>query len=132
MPGKRLIILIVILIFMAGMYFVHTPGFQGSGIVKLPAEAKDRISIQYFMAQMCSACRDMEPVLDEVKKVYDDQVLIQVIDVHTRPGTIKAYGISVVPALAVYDSDGKLSFSNEGVMNAREVFSVLDTIMHKP
>lgn len=132
MPGKRLIILIVILIVMAGMYFVHPPGLQGPGIVELPAEARGRPVIQYLMTQMCSACQDMEPVLDEVKGVYGDQVFIQVIDVHARPETIKAGGISVVPALAVYDSDGKLRFKNEGVMNAREVLTVLNTIMDKP
>ncbi len=112
----------------AGLYFIYTPGFHSSDRVKLPDEATGRVGIQYLMAELCTACRDMEPVLDEVKEVYGDRVFIQVIDIYARPGTIRVYGISVVPALAIFDPEGKMHFKNEGVMSFTELTEVLDEI----
>jgi thiol-disulfide isomerase/thioredoxin len=127
MTNKRLLTLVVILTAMAAIFFSHG-SWRGPGTVELPDEATGRVGIQYLMAELCTACRDMEPVLDEVKEVYGDRVFIQVIDIYARPGTIRAYGISVVPALAIFDPEGKMHFKNEGVMSFTELTEVLDKI----
>ena len=127
MTSKRLLILVVILTAMAAIFFSRAP-WRGPGMVELPEEAQGRVGIQYLMAELCSACRDMEPVLDQVKDIYGDQVLIQKIDIHAIPGTIRAYGISVVPALVVYGPDGKTRFKHEGLMTFGELKSVLKEI----
>lgn len=129
MKNTRLLVLVAVLAVMAGAFFLSSPGFRGPGLVQLPDEAAGRVGIQYLMAQLCSACRDMEPVLEEVKEAYGDRVFIQTVDVHARPGTIRAYGIRIVPSVVIFDRGGEVRFRNEGVMSAQELFLVLDDIL---
>ncbi len=129
MKNKRFVILVVILVIVAGSYFIYKPHTRGPGLVALSADARGRAVIQYLMAPLCSACQDMKPVLQQVQAAYGDQVLIQEIDVQARPGTMDAYGFSVVPSLVMYDPQGKIVFRKEGVMTLQEVSGVLDLLV---
>ncbi|WP_028575838.1 thioredoxin family protein [Desulfonatronovibrio hydrogenovorans] len=124
--NSRPLILVIILVITAGAYFAFGTGVRGPGPVKLPDEAHGRISIQYLMARMCSACQEMEPVLSQVKDTYKEQVFIHKIDVQARPGTIRAYGIRVVPALVFYGPDGTVFYRYEGSMTMDKISEVLE------
>jgi endonuclease YncB( thermonuclease family)/thiol-disulfide isomerase/thioredoxin len=69
---------------------------------------QDRISIVYFYANWCPACRKLTPIMDEVNaRLPDMQVVFMDIDDWNTP-VAQQHGISFVPYLKIYDKNGKL------------------------
>lgn len=67
-----------------------------------------RISIVYFYADWCPACRRLTPVMDEINaRVPDMQVVFMDIGEWNTPVTAQ-HGVNFVPYLKVYDKTGKL------------------------
>lgn len=67
-----------------------------------------RVSIAYFYADWCPACRGLSPVLAKIHRdVPDMQVLFLNIGDWNTPITNR-YGITSVPYLRIYDKNGSL------------------------
>jgi endonuclease YncB( thermonuclease family)/thiol-disulfide isomerase/thioredoxin len=67
-----------------------------------------RVSIAYFYADWCPACRGLSPVLAKINRdVPDMQVLFLNIGEWNTPITNR-YGITSVPYLRIYDKNGSL------------------------
>ncbi len=67
-----------------------------------------RISIVYFYADWCPACRGLNPAMDVINaKVPDMQVLFMNIGDWGTPIT-RLYGITSVPHLKIFDKNGSL------------------------
>jgi endonuclease YncB( thermonuclease family)/thiol-disulfide isomerase/thioredoxin len=68
----------------------------------------ERISIVYFYADWCPACRGLSPVMDAINaQVPDMQVLFMDIGDWNTPVT-QRYNITSVPHLKIYDKGGNL------------------------
>lgn len=68
----------------------------------------ERISIVYFYADWCPACRGLSPVMDAINaQVPDMQVLFMDIGDWNTPVT-QRYNITSVPHLKIYDKSGSL------------------------
>jgi endonuclease YncB( thermonuclease family)/thiol-disulfide isomerase/thioredoxin len=75
---------------------------------------RDRVSIVYFYADWCPACRDFNPLMDAINaQVPDMQVLFMNIGDWNTPVT-RLYNISSVPYLKIYDKDGSLVAEGRG------------------
>jgi endonuclease YncB( thermonuclease family)/thiol-disulfide isomerase/thioredoxin len=73
-----------------------------------PYLTQGRVSIVYFYADWCPACRALSPSMDQINsKVPDMQVLFMNIEDWNTPVT-QRYGISYVPYLKIYDKSGNL------------------------
>ncbi|HVQ40544.1 MAG TPA: thioredoxin domain-containing protein [Pyrinomonadaceae bacterium] len=67
-----------------------------------------RISIVYFYADWCPACRGLSPVMEAInRQIPDMQVLFMDIGDWNTPVT-QQYGITSVPYLRIYDQSGNL------------------------
>lgn len=67
-----------------------------------------RVSIVYFYADWCPACRQMNPMMDEInRQIPDMQVLFMNIGEWNTP-VAQQYGVSYVPYLMIYDKSGSL------------------------
>ena len=69
---------------------------------------RDRVSIVYFYADWCPACRSFNPIMEAVNaQIPDMQVLYMNIGDWDTPIT-RRYNVSSVPHLKIYDKDGSL------------------------
>src|SRR5688500_143943 len=69
---------------------------------------RDRVSIVYFYADWCPACRSFNPIMDAVNtQIPDMQVLFMNIGDWNTPVT-RRYNVNSVPYLMIYDKDGSL------------------------
>lgn len=67
-----------------------------------------RISIVYFYADWCPACRGLSPIMDAINaQIPDMQVIFMDIGDWNTPVT-REYGITSVPYLRIYDQGGNL------------------------
>ena len=83
----------------------NTPGQDADFVSYLD---QGRVSVVYFYADWCPACRKLSPVMDQINAVVPDmQVLFMNIEDWGTP-VARQYGISFVPYLKVYDKSGKL------------------------
>jgi endonuclease YncB( thermonuclease family)/thiol-disulfide isomerase/thioredoxin len=68
-----------------------------------------RITIVYFYADWCPACRGLSPVMEAInEQIPDMQVLFMNIEDWNTPVTHE-YGITSVPYLRIYDQNGNLA-----------------------
>ena len=120
----KIIIIIVLLLSVIGIwayktYFVEkTPNQTTQNIEKGKPMLVD------LGASTCMPCKEMVPVLDEVKKMYDGKAVVNVIDVNNNPQEANKYGISVIPTQIFLDKDGKEVFRHEGFFSTEEIVKV--------
>lgn len=69
---------------------------------------RERVSIVYFYADWCPACRSFNPIMDAVNaQIPDMQVLFMNIGDWNTPIT-RRYNVNSVPYLMIYDKEGTL------------------------
>lgn len=75
----------------------------------------------------CVPCRMMQPVMDNVREKYGDQVNVVFYDVWTEKDKHYAheYGIRAIPTQVFLDSSGKEYFRHEGFFPEEELVKVL-------
>lgn len=65
-----------------------------------------RITIVYFYADWCPACRQLTPVMDEINaRIPDMQVIFMNIGDWSTPVT-RQYSVTSIPHLKIFDKDG--------------------------
>ncbi|WP_244834677.1 thioredoxin domain-containing protein [Clostridium sp. BJN0001] len=77
-------------------------------------------------AGTCMPCKEMVPVLAEVKEVYEGKAVVNVIDVNDHPEEADKYGIRVIPTQVFLDKDGKEFFRHEGFFSKEEIVKVFE------
>lgn len=79
-----------------------------------------------FYAEWCIPCKDVTPVLKEVKKEMSHVKIVKV-DVDKNPFIATHYKINCLPTL-IFFRKGKLLWTGEGVYDAEEL---KDILMHQ-
>ena len=72
----------------------------------------------------CIPCKQMVPVLDEVKKMYEGKAVVKIIDVNDNPEETDKYGIRVIPTQIFLDKDGNEVFRHEGFFQKEDIVKV--------
>ncbi|MBN2017986.1 MAG: thioredoxin fold domain-containing protein [Candidatus Cloacimonetes bacterium] len=93
----------------------------------LSEEAKVQVTFIELGSKDCVPCKMMEPILEEVRKEYPDQVHVVFHDVKTKEGYAYAqqYKIRVIPTQIFLDSNGEEYFRHEGFFPKDELVKVL-------
>ena len=75
-------------------------------------------------ASTCIPCKEMVPVLAQVKKMYDGKAVVKIIDVYENPEEANKYEIRVIPTQIFLDKDGKQVFRHEGFFSKEDIVKV--------
>jgi thioredoxin 1 len=81
-----------------------------------------------FGANSCIPCRQMRPVLKEVGTEYSEKAKILIIDVYKNQNLAREYKVLMVPTLVFFDSKGKETFRNVGIMEKEKIVGKLKEI----
>jgi thioredoxin 1 len=69
----------------------------------------------------CIPCKQMKPVLDELKGEYEGRCRIETIDIGERPEQADRYRVNLIPTQVFLDKDGKEVFRHEGFMPKADI-----------
>lgn len=76
----------------------------------------------------CIPCKEMAPILDELKKEYKGKVDVEVVDVYEDQEKAMKYNekhpIRVIPTQILFDSNGKEVWSHEGSLPKEDLVKV--------
>lgn len=81
-----------------------------------------------FGANNCLPCRQMRPILKEIRRDYMGKAEILVIDVYKYPHLAREYKIQLIPTLVFFDAKGKEVFRHVGMMDKEKIVSKLKEI----
>ncbi len=92
------------------------------------ALAGGKVVLVDFGANSCLPCRQMRPVLKEIATEYSEKAKILVIDVYKYQDLAKEYRVLMLPTLVFFDSKGKETFRNVGLMEKEKIVGKLKEI----
>jgi thioredoxin 1 len=81
-----------------------------------------------FGANTCMPCRQLRPILDEIKKEQAGKLEVLVLDVYKHQTLAGEYRIQVIPTLVFFDSSGKEMFRQQGFMPKAALMTELNKI----
>ena len=75
----------------------------------------------------CTPCDMMRPILDEIEKEYEGQVLVRFYDIKTLLGRPYAdkYRVQVIPTQVFLDKDGNEYYRHMGFFPKEEIIKIL-------
>ena len=62
----------------------------------------------------CIPCKQMAPILEEMKNEYAGSLNVHFLDVHKDPNLIPLYNVKLIPLQIFYDASGQELFRHEG------------------
>lgn len=94
-----------------------------SGFLTTQATALPRILD--LGADKCAACKELAPILAELKKEYDGKAVVDFIDVWKNPTAAEPYDVRVIPTQIFFDRTGKEVWRHEGFLPKSEIVAKL-------
>ncbi|HEY9070395.1 MAG TPA: thioredoxin family protein [Candidatus Ozemobacteraceae bacterium] len=64
----------------------------------------------------CISCKEMEPILEEAKKLYTGKAEVEFIDIWQNKDAASAYAVRMIPTQVFFDATGKEVFRHVGVL----------------
>ena len=81
-----------------------------------------------FGANSCVPCRQLRPILKDVRNEYSGKAEVLVIDVYKYQTLAKEHKITLIPTLIFFDSKGKETFRHMGVLDKEKIVAKLKEI----
>jgi thioredoxin 1 len=72
-------------------------------------------------AGKCIPCKQMAPILEELKKEYAGRMEVEFIDVWKNPDAGKAYGVEMIPTQIFYDASGTELLRHTGFFGREDI-----------
>lgn len=117
----------LLLLFLAGQAASQgPPAAAGAGpsaddaLVSL-ARGQKRVVIADFGLGLCRQCKLQAAILERVKGVYGDKVIVRMVPVNKEQGLTARYGVETIPHLVFLDPAGEVRFRRTGVMSFEDI-----------
>jgi thioredoxin 1 len=85
----------------------------------------DKPVVVDFGSNSCIPCRQMRPILQEIRKEYLGKAEVLVIDVYKYKGLAREYKIQMIPTLIFLDSNAKEVHRHQGFMSKKALLEQL-------
>ena len=72
---------------------------------------------------VCTPCKMMAPILEELKKEYAGRLQVEFVDVMANPDAATPYKISLIPTQIFFDASGKERFRHEGFFAKEDILA---------
>ena len=92
------------------------------------AGAQGRMLVAEFAKDGCSACVEMERILDRVEPRVAGSARILRINVDGEPHLTRRYSIRLVPTILFYGPDGKFFLRHEGIIGENDLLTLVRNI----
>jgi len=80
----------------------------------------EKVVVVDFWAPWCGPCKRMAPILDEVAKTFEGQVVITKVNVDENPEAVSRFEIMSIPTLVVF-KDGEVVDKMVGLHSKEEI-----------
>lgn len=74
-------------------------------------------------ATTCIPCKEMQPILDELKQEYDGRVTVQIVDVYEHRDWAQKYKVYLIPTQIFFDAQGKELYRHTGFYSRGEILA---------
>ncbi len=91
----------------------------------LKALKSDKPVVVDFGSNSCLPCRQMRPILQEIRKEHLGKAEVLVIDVYKYQGLAREYKIQMIPTLIFFDSNAKEVHRHQGFMTKKAILEQL-------
>ena len=71
----------------------------------------------------CIPCKEMAPILEELKSEFAGIFQIQFMDIRKEPPLAEVYNVRVMPTQIFFDASGKELFRHEGFYSRQDILS---------
>jgi len=78
-----------------------------------------------FGSNSCIPCRQMRPILQEIRKEHSGKAEVLVIDVYKYQNLAREHKIRMIPTLIFFDSNGKEVHRHQGFMSKKAILEQL-------
>ena len=85
----------------------------------------DKPVVVDFGSNSCLPCRQMRPILQEIRKEHLGKAEVLVIDVYKYQGLAREYKIQMIPTLIFFDSNAKEVHRHQGFMTKKAILEQL-------
>lgn len=74
-------------------------------------------------ADKCIPCKQMAPILEELRKDFAGRMDVEFIDVWKNEGAGKQFGVEMIPTQIFFDASGKELFRHTGFFSREDILA---------
>ncbi len=72
----------------------------------------------------CDACKELAPILEELREEYEGRLIVEFIDVFEHPAAQDEYDVIVIPKQVLIDAEGNRVWEHEGFISKEDLKAV--------
>ena len=110
-------------------------------LITLPAQAEEptgsatpviptpgMVTMVDMGANNCIPCKMMAPIIEELKKEYENQASILYIDVRAQPEVAARFSVRGIPTQIFFGKNGTEAFRHIGFMDKKSIVSTFEKL----
>jgi thioredoxin 1 len=123
---KRTLIILIVLAAVAGV--VALKKSRQEPITTLPEHTPGMPRLLDLGSKGCTACTLLEPVLEEIRSTYNEQLQVDFIDVWEHTQVATDYGVEIIPTQIFFNADGTEIHRHQGFISVEDVVKKIEEL----
>lgn len=120
---RKIGVVMLLCVLVGGLYIYKNAGRQRqTDLVSSPAQTAVKLPrLVELGASTCRPCREMAPILAELRQEYAGRLNVEVIDINENHWAARQYNIRVIPTQILFDAEGKEVMRHEGFIPKKDL-----------